>query len=73
MPISLDRYANTSSASIPLGIVDLCEREQVPEMIKLITSGFGVGLSGVTSFEVESKNVLPMIYTSDYYEEAYRG
>lgn len=74
MPISLDRYANTSSASIPLGIVDLCEREQVPETIKLITSGFGVGLSwGVTSFEVESKNVLPMIYTSDYYEEAYRG
>jgi 3-oxoacyl-[acyl-carrier-protein] synthase III len=74
MPISLDRYANTSSASIPLGIVDLCEREQVPKTIKLITSGFGIGLSwGVSSFEVESKNVLPMIYTNDYYEEAYRG
>ncbi|MGG4396981.1 ketoacyl-ACP synthase III [Paenibacillus thiaminolyticus] len=74
MPISLDRYANTSSASIPLVIVDLCEREQVPETINLISSGFGVGLSwGVTSFEVESKNVLPMIYTSDYYKEAFRG
>jgi len=74
MPVSLDRYANTSSASIPLGIVDLCEREQVPETIKLITSGFGIGLSwGVVSLEVDSKNVLPIIYTNDYYEEAYRG
>lgn len=74
MPISLDRYGNTSSASIPLTIVDLCEREQVPDKMKLITSAFGIGLSwGVVSFEVESKNVLPMIFTDDYYEEAYRG
>ncbi|CAK7063330.1 ketoacyl-ACP synthase III [Tissierella sp.] len=74
MPVSMDRYGNTSSASIPLGIVDLCERESVPENIKFITSGFGIGLSwGVASFEIESKNVLPMIYTDDYFKEAYRG
>lgn len=53
MPISIDRYGNTSSATIPLTIVDLCERGQVPDKIKLITSGFGIGLSwGVVSFEV---------------------
>jgi 3-oxoacyl-[acyl-carrier-protein] synthase-3 len=74
MPITIDRYANTSSASIPLTIVDLCEREQVPERIKLIVSGFGIGLSwGIVSFEVEAKNVLPMIITEDYYKEAYHG
>lgn len=74
MPISIDRYGNTSSASIPLTIVDLCEREQVPDKMKLITSGFGIGLSwGVASFEIESKDVLPMIYTDNYFEEAYLG
>ena len=74
MPVSMDRYGNASSASIPLTIVDLCERESVRDRLKLITCGFGIGFSwGVASFTVESKNVLPMIYTDDYYEEAYHG
>jgi len=74
MPISLDRYGNTNGASVPLTIVDLCERKQVPDKMKLIISGFGIGLSwGVSSFEIESKDVLPMIYTDNYFEDAYLG
>lgn len=74
MPISIDRYGNTSSASIPLTIVDLCEKEKTTDKMSLIASGFGIGLSwGVISLEVETKNVLPMIFTDDYYEEAYCG
>jgi len=74
MPISLDRYGNTNGASVPLTIVDLCEREQVPDKMKFITSGFGIGFSwGIVSFEIESKDILPMIYTDNYFEEAYLG
>ena len=72
MPIAMDRYGNTSSASIPLAIVDLCERESVPDRMRMITSGFGIGLSwGVVSFELDRKDVLPMIRTDDYFREAY--
>ena len=74
MPISLDRFGNTNGASVPLTIVDLCEREQVPDKMKLVTSGFGIGFSwGIVSFEIKSKDVLPMIYTDNYFEEAYLG
>lgn len=74
MPLSIDRYGNTSSATIPLTIVDLCDNQQVPQTIRLATSGFGIGLSwGVATFDIESADVLPMIITEDYYEEAYRG
>ena len=44
VPYSLDRFGNTSSASIPLTIVsELYER--FPERSKVILSGFGAGLS----------------------------
>ncbi len=72
-PIALDRYGNNSSASIPLTIVDLCERTTTQDHLHLATSGFGIGLSwGVVSFDINKADVLPMIFTDDYYREAYR-
>ena len=74
MPLSLDRYGNTSSASIPMTIVDLVEREETPEKMKIISSGFGVGLSwGVAAFEIDRADVYPMIFTDDYFKEAFLG
>lgn len=74
MPLSIDRYGNTSSASIPMTLVDLVEREETPERMKIISSGFGVGLSwGIAAFEIDRADVFPMIFTDDYFKEAFLG
>lgn len=74
MPVSMDRYGNSSSVSIPLGIADLVGREDCPEKLRLISSGFGVGLSwGVADFTLDKCDILPIIETDDYYEEAFVG
>lgn len=73
MPISIDKYGNTDGASIPLGIVDLCENKiQKDEKLKLIVCGYGVGLSwGIVSFEINTQDVLPLIFADEYFEEGF--
>ena len=53
VPISMDRYGNTSSASIPLTLCDLSESDN--ETRKILMSGFGVGFSWgtlITDFDL---------------------
>ena len=70
VPISLDKYGNTAGVSVPVTIVDLCERSEDNKNLKLITAGFGIGLSwGIVTFKIDSRDVLPMIMTNDYYKE----
>lgn len=70
VPVSLREYGNTDGASVPVGIVDLCGKLPERKKLKLITSGFGIGLSwGVVSFELDTADVLPMIVTDDYYAD----
>lgn len=74
MPISIDRYGNTSSVSIPLTIADLCQREPVKDRIHFISSGFGIGLSwGIADFVLDAKDILPILETDAYFQEAYVG
>lgn len=47
-PYCLEKFGNTSSASIPLTIVSELE-EKYPERKKVIVSGFGAGLSWATA------------------------
>lgn len=69
MPISIDRFGNTSVTSIPLTLCDACEKLDEHKTLNLICSGFGIGLSwGVISISIDSKMCLPIIYTNKYYE-----
>lgn len=69
IPISIDRYGNTNGVSIPCTVVDLIETvDNLPDVIKLLVTGFGVGLSwGVMSVDIHRDCVLPFIFTNDYY------
>jgi 3-oxoacyl-[acyl-carrier-protein] synthase-3 len=69
IPISIDRFGNTSSATIPLTIVDACVG-RTNENLKMVLNGFGIGLSwGVMNIEINTDICLPIIYTDDYYKE----
>lgn len=69
VPLSLDRYGNTSGVTIPLTI---CDKFGVNKdgVVNVLAVGFGIGLSyGVTSFNIDTTNVLPIIETDEYYSE----
>lgn len=70
MPITLDRYGNTSGAS---AIVSLCDRygnEKDNKKIKVMACGFGIGISlGATSFEINTRDILPIFEDDAIFEE----
>lgn len=72
VPICLDRFGNTSGASDPLTIVDKYGDEKNGNTIKLLTAGYGVGLSwGVVSFEIKDIDILPLSISYDTYDDGY--
>lgn len=74
LAVSIDRFGNTSGTSIPLTIVDLCEKLKGADKLNLLLAGYGVGFSwGVMNMKLDSACVLPMIYTDDYFKEAFKG
>jgi len=69
MPISLDRYGNTSVCSIPLTICDTYGGNS-QGMQKLFLYGFGVGLSwAIATLTLDTNRVLPIFHTDDYYSD----
>lgn len=69
MPISLDRYGNTSVCSIGLTICDAYGGK--PSGVqRLFLCGFGVGLSwAVATLTLETSCVLPVFHSDDYFKE----
>ena len=68
--ISLDRYGNTGGISIPLTICDAFGDDNDMEKKNVLAAGFGIGLSwGITSFEIDPKNILPVLETDSYYKD----
>lgn len=69
VPMSLDRYGNTSGAAIPVTLCDAYGGAS-GKKLKLMLAGFGVGLSwGVATLTLDSDAVLPIIHTDDYYKD----
>lgn len=69
MPISMDRYGNTSVASIPLTLVNKYGGVNSGR-IKTLMCGFGVGLSwGTASAEIDTADIYPIFETDEFYTE----
>ena len=70
MPITLDRYGNTSGAS---AIVSMCDRygnDFESKTIKVMSCGFGVGISlGATMFDISTDDILPIVEDETIYED----
>jgi|LSQX01.1.fsa_nt_gb 3-oxoacyl-[acyl-carrier-protein] synthase-3 len=69
VPISMDRYGNTSVTSIPLTLSDKFG-DKDENALKLLLAGFGIGLSwGVASVKIDTKDIYPIIVSDDFYTE----
>ena len=70
--ISLDRFGNTSSSSIPITLVykyGECDDERT---INALCCGFGVGLSWSTvALPIDVKDILPLVHTDEFFEDGY--
>ena len=72
VPICLDRYGNTSGASVPLSIVDKYGDCNEDKEVNLLTSSFGIGLSwGVVGFKINVRDILPITESHDTYDDGY--
>ena len=71
MLVSMDRFGNTSSASIPVSLVDKYG-ETEERRINALCCGFGVGLSWSTvAFEIAASDILPLVHTDEYFKDGY--
>jgi 3-oxoacyl-[acyl-carrier-protein] synthase-3 len=58
--VNIDKYGNTSAASIPIALTEAIEQGRVKEGDKLVLVGFGAGLtwaSAVVQFGISEKSV----------------
>jgi len=70
MLVSIDRFANTSAASIPLSFVKKYGDQQEPQLLKALVCGYGVGLSwAVGIISIDAADILPLIETDEYFDD----
>jgi len=72
MPVSLDRYGNTSAAAIPLTLCDAYAKQNTNTQsnIKVLMCGYGVGLSwGVISATLTTNELVPVFTSNETFTE----
>lgn len=66
IPVSLDRFGNNSSNSVPMVLADHFATS-VSKDLKFFMSGFGAGLSwACADIVINTDAILPIIYTDEY-------
>lgn len=69
LPGNIDRFGNTAGNSVPLLLTDTYGDENGANIHVLATS-FGEGFSwGIADFYIDTDNILPVIYTGEYFRE----
>lgn len=72
MLVSMNKFANTSSSSIPITLVNEYGDNGEDKTINALCCGFGVGLSWSTvALPIEVKDILPLVHTDEYFEDGY--
>ncbi len=72
MAVSIDKFGNTSSASIPLTIANDYGKDDSDSTKRFLTCGFGVGLSwAAVEFTISTKDVFPVIYTNEWFNDGF--
>lgn len=70
MPITLDRYGNTSGASAIVSLCDFYGKSTESRTIKVLTCGFGIGLSwGCSSFQINTDDIIPIMEDDSVFTE----
>lgn len=70
LPITLDRYGNTSGASAVVSLCDKYGNDTENKTLNVLSCGFGIGLSwGVASFQVDTDSILPIFEDDEVFEE----
>lgn len=70
--VSLNRFGNTSSSSIPITLVDKYGDMQEDRTINALCCGFGVGLSWSTiALPIQIKDIYPLVHTDEYFVDGY--
>lgn len=72
LALSLDTFANTSSASIPNTLVKEYGGQIDVNPKRFLCCGFGVGLSwAAVELNIAPKDILPLVHTDEYFEDGY--
>lgn len=67
---SYEEYGNTSTATLPITICHNANQIKEKKRVRLMLSGFGVGLAWSNVYiAIDTENVLPIISTNYYYGE----
>lgn len=70
VPISLDRFGNTSGASAIVTLCDQYGNTYNNRTLRVLACGFGIGISlGITTFDIDTDNILPIFEDDTFFEE----